>query len=534
MSSNSNDASSFLAAPPPPFDDLSKDEKSVGYFSTEVQADQSIQTNPMRRKLNERQMTMMAVGGTIGTGLFLGMGSSLNNGGPLGLLLGYLIMGTVVCSVQTALGEMITFRPCSGALTSLPARFVDPALGFAVGWNYWYSFVMCVASEVTAAAIVVEYWKTPVSHAAWITIFYLTACSINFFGVQVYGELESVFAAFKIFAITCLFILSLVLNLGGGPTHEFIGLKYWRDPGAFRQLNGIPGPSGRFLAFWSVFIQAAYSFLGTEAVALAAAEVKNPQKSVPRAVKGVFYRLLFFYLTGAVAIGLIVPFDEAKLLGGTGNASSSPFVIAIDRAKIKVLPDIINFVVLLSAYSAISSEVYSGSRILHGLVKDKMAPEIFGRLTSGGLPRNALIASVLPGLLAYMSLAEKSSTLFMWLVQLSAMTGIFTWWSICLTYIRFHQGLKAQGVDRSTFAYVAPFQPYLSYYGLIILTAIILTNGFEVFLPGNWSRNSFIGKYIPLFIFGISIIFWKIYHKTKLVCITEMDFSTSANEFKET
>jgi len=124
----------------------------------------------MERKLKARQLTMMCIGGTIGTGLFLGMGSSLNDGGPMGILLGYIIMGTVVCSVQVALGEMITHMPCHGALTTFPARFVDPALAFAVGWTYWYSFAICVAGEVTAASIVVEYWKVPLSKGVWITI----------------------------------------------------------------------------------------------------------------------------------------------------------------------------------------------------------------------------------------------------------------------------------------------------------------------------------------------------------------------------
>jgi len=125
----------------------------------------------------------------------------------------------------------------------------------------------------------------------------------------------------------------------------------------FRQLNEIPGAMGRFLGFWSVFIQAAYSFLGTETVALAAAETENPKRTVPRAIKGVFSRVLLFYVASAFIIGIVVPFNDPHLLGGTGDASSSPFVIAINRAKIKVLPDLINAVVLVSAYSATSSEV---------------------------------------------------------------------------------------------------------------------------------------------------------------------------------
>ncbi|PLW48392.1 hypothetical protein PCASD_02900 [Puccinia coronata f. sp. avenae] len=516
----SNEAS--LNEPPPPpidFDQISCDEKNLGYLA---EIDDNIVPKDLERKLQARQLTMMCVGGTIGTGLFLGMGSSLNDGGPMGLLLGYIIMGTVVCSIQMALGEMITHMPCHGALTIFPSRFVDPALGFTAGWNYWYSFAICVAGEVTAASIVVEYWKAPVSSGVWITIFFLSTCTINFFGVKCYGEFEFVFAAVKILAIITLIILGVVLNLGGGPTHEFIGLKYWRDPGMFRQLNEIPGAAGRFLGFWSVFIQAAYSFLGSETVALAAAETENPKKTVPTAIKGVFYRLLLFYVASAFVIGINVPFNEPQLLGGTGDASSSPFVIAINRAKIKVLPDFINAVVLVSAYSATSSEVYCGSRVLRGLAINGMAPKIFSRINSSGTPINAIMASSIPGLLAYMSLSSKSSTIFLWLVNVSAMGGIFNWWTICLTYIRFHKGLKAHGVDRNGLAYKAPFQPYLTYYGIVMLTAIILMSGFKVFLNGRWSWGAFIGAYITLPIFGFGYLFWKLYHKTKVVKIDQM------------
>jgi len=309
---------------------------------------------------------------------------------------------------------------------------------------------------------------------------------------------------------------------GGGPTHEFIGMKYWRDPGMFRQLNEIPGAMGRFLGFWSVFIQAAYSFLGTETVALAAAETENPKRTVPRAIKGVFSRVLLFYVASAFVIGIVVPFNDPHLLGGTGDASSSPFVIAINRAKIKVLPDLINAVVLVSAYSATSSEVYCGSRVLRGLAIGGMAPKFFASVNSSGTPIHAIMASSIPGLFAYMSLSSKSGNFFLRLVNVAAVAGIFNWWSICLTYIRFYNGMKAHRVDRGSLDYRAPLQPYLTYYGLVMLTAIILMSGFKVFLNGNWSWGSFIGAYITLPIFGIAFFFWKIYCKTKFVTIDQM------------
>ncbi|POW03530.1 hypothetical protein PSTT_11005 [Puccinia striiformis] len=535
-------------SPPPPkhFDDTSSDEKNVGYLPEKV--DKGPPT-AMARKLNERQLTLMSVGGTIGTGLFLGMGSSLNNGGPMGLLLGYLIMGTVVCSVQMALGEMITFMPSHGALTNFPARFVDPALGFSVGWNYWYSFAICVAGEVTAASIVADYWKAPVSMAVWITIFFLTACAINFFGVKCYGEFECIFAVVKVFAITSLVVIGLVLNLGIGEIRDFLDslTTYLGRQGVFwlsgqylfkqriafwvrrlwrwqRPRLRIPGRPFRGQSKASSIGEPTYFLLDHSCPAVE----RFPNRHVSSGhVPTINISLLLFYVASAFVVGIVVPFNEPRLLGGTGDASSSPFVIAINRSKIKILPDIINAVVLVSAYSATSSEVYCGSRVLHGLVMDRMAPQIFGRVNSRGTPINALIVSALPGLLAYMNLSTKSSTVFLWLVNVSAMGGIFTWWSVCLTYIRFHKGLRARGIDRNKFDYKAPFQPYLSYYGLVMLTAIVLMSGFKVFLKGNWSWGTFIGAYITVPIFGSCYLFWKLYHKTEIVRLEEMDFSVA-------
>ncbi|EGG10318.1 uncharacterized protein MELLADRAFT_34045 [Melampsora larici-populina 98AG31] len=493
----------------------------------------SANNTKVQRNLKERHMAMIAIGGTIGTGLFLGIGNALEKGGPLGLLLGYMVMGTVMYGMLVALGEMATKFPISGSLSHFPSRFFDRALGFSVGWNYWYSFVLCLPTEITAAAIVVSYWKNPLSEVAWITIFLFTSGAINFFGVRWYGEVPFPFdvAAVKVLAIITLIIMGLVLDLGGGPGHEVIGFKHWRHTGVFKQLKGIPGVWGRFLSFWSVFIQASYSFLGTEMVAIAAGEAANPRKSVPKAISSVFYRILLFYILGALVVGMLVASDDPRLLGGTGDATSSPFVIAINNAGIKILPDLVNSFILVASYSAASSQIYGASRVLYGLASDGMAPAIFKKCTKGGLPLPATFISALPGLLAYMSLNEKASTLFNWLVTPSATAGLMTWWTICLSYLRFYKGLKVQGYDRDSLPYKAPFQPYLTYYTLTVLTLVIMLNGFEVFIPGNWSTGEFVVAYITLPMFLIGYIVWKLIKKTELVRAECMDLVSGQKDF---
>jgi len=216
----------------------------------------------VQRKLKARHVQMIAIGGTIGTGLFIGSGAALSNGGPLGLLLGYAVMGTVVYSMVVALGEMTTLFPVSGSFAHYASRWLDPALGFALGYNYWYTYAITVPTQITAGAIVISYWDTKTNAGVWITVFLVVIVFLNFRAVRYYGEAEFCFSSIKVTTITGLIILGIVLDLGGAPTHDRIGFRYWKDPGPFNQLNGISGAEGRFLAFWATFINAAFSFFG--------------------------------------------------------------------------------------------------------------------------------------------------------------------------------------------------------------------------------------------------------------------------------
>ncbi|KAA1073151.1 hypothetical protein PGT21_001630 [Puccinia graminis f. sp. tritici] len=511
-----------------------------GFYETkEVNAvsstagDVAIGENTVHRALEQRHISMIAIGGTIGTGLFLGMGEALNKGGPLGLVLGYLVMGLVVYAMTVALGEMVTMFPVSGSFTHYPCRFVDPALGFAVGWNYWYSMTIAVPSEVIASAIVVEYWKTPVNKAVWVTLFIVLGCAINFLGVRWYGETEFAFAAVKVVAVVILILVGIVIDLGGTPTHDRIGLRNFINPGPFNQLHEIPGAVGRFLAFWTVFLQATYSYMGTEMVAITAGEAANPRKTVPKAIERVFYRILVFYLGSTLTVGLLVPSSSPDLLGGTGDASSSPFVIAIKAAGITVLPDLINVVILVSAISAASSKLYGGSRVLFGLSKDGMAPRIFSKCNGSGLPIWALMATCSAAGLSYMCLNNKASLAFQWFQNLSAMTGILTWWAVLVSYLFFYNGLKVQGYSRDALHYKAPFQPYASWIGVIMLTLIMFMSGFETFLKGDWSTSDFLASYLTLPIFLGFYLYWKITKRTKFVSPKHMDFVTGTRELDE-
>ncbi|KAH8928378.1 hypothetical protein BT69DRAFT_1212937 [Atractiella rhizophila] len=489
----------------------------------------------LRRNLKARHLVMIAIGGTIGTGLFIGTGDALSNGGPLGLLLGYSIMGVVVFNILTALGEIAALYPVSGAFTVYATRFVDPALGFALGWTYFYSYAITLPTELVACALVIRYWTTSINSGVWITVAFIPAFFFNFLGVRFYGELEFWFSVTKITAVVALILLGIILDLGGGPTKDRIGFRYWDDPGPFVQFNEIGGAWGRFLGFWSVFVQAAFSYNGTETVALTVGEAANPRRNVPKAIKGVFFRIALFYIGSVWVIGLLVPSNDENLLlsSGMSDGNASPFVIAVRRAGISGLPSVVNTVILLSAWSAGNSDIYIASRTLYGLATIGMAPKIFRYCTDGGLPVFCILLSAAFGPLAYITLSSGGNSVFGWLYNISSITGLITWWCILLTYLRFYVGLKQRKMDRDTFPYKAPFQPWGTYFSIYFITLVIFLNGFDVFLKGNFNASDFIAAYISLPIFIGFYAFYKLYMKTKFVSIPQMDFDTGRRELEE-
>lgn len=221
--------------------------------------------------------------------------------------------------------------------------------------------------------------------------------------VRFFGETEVVTGAIKVLCFIGLVIVAIIITAGGGPNHEAIGFRYWNNPGAWVDYNGITGSTGHFLGFLSAFVNASFSFVGVETVVITAAESVNPHRAIPKAANRVTYRIGFFYILGAFLIGLIVDPRNTNLVSDTGNANSSPWVIAIQAAGIKVLPSIVNACILVSAWSAGSSYCWVGSRIIVAMTTDRQLPQIFGRTTSKGVPWVAVIAAWLFGPLAYLS-----------------------------------------------------------------------------------------------------------------------------------
>ncbi|KAF7892336.1 uncharacterized protein EAF01_010416 [Botrytis porri] len=487
------------------------------------------------RGLKSRHIQFIALGGTIGTGLFLGIGSALTQAGPLSLLLGYTITGIAIFAMMQCLGEMATWLPLPGAIPQFAARYVDDALGFAVGWNNWYSAAITLCAEISAAAVVIQYWPGAVhiNVAAWISLIIVLVICLNIFAVSIYGEAEFIFASIKIITIVGLLIMAFIVDLGGNPKHDRLGFRYWKH-GQFMLQYDSTGDTGRFLGLFSTLVNAAFSYGGVELVAVAAGEAENPRKNIPKAVRRVFWRILFFYVLGSLAIGVLVSSSDEHLLKaqdeGAAGAARSPWVIGIQNAGIPALPSIINAVILTSATSSANAFLYTGSRYLFALAQNKQAPRFLLRCSKAGVPYWAVLCTASISLITFLSVGSGgASKAFTWFQNLTTIASLFTWCSICVAYIKFHSALAAQGVDRNTLVFKSKFQPYTAWISLAFFVMIILFNGFDVFVGENhshWNVTNFLTAYIGIPIFFLLYGFWKVFKRTKWIKSADADIFT--------
>ncbi|KAH8809306.1 AAT family amino acid transporter [Xylogone sp. PMI_703] len=486
----------------------------------------------LKRGLKARHVQFLALSGAIGTGLFVGSGQVLSLAGPLSALISYAVTGFNLYAVINSMGEMATWLPLPGAVPVYAARFVDEALGFTLGWNYWYQFAIGVPIEISAASIVIDFWHNTVPVAVWITVLFVPMVVINCLPVRFYGETEFVFGAIKLTTILGLILLMFIIDLGGAPNHDRIGFRYWNNPGPMNEYLET-GALGRFLAFWKVFINATFSYGGSEMVVVAAGETENPRRNVPKAVRRVFWRIAIFYVLSILLIGMCVSSKDSRLLNaikaGAPGVAASPFVVAIANGGIKGLPSVINAVVLTSAWSAGNSFFYASSRVLYATALDGKAPR-FLTYEKFGVPYGCVAVTTALSCLVYLNVSNSSSEVFFWISNLSAVSTLIVWASISVTYIRFHQGMKYHGIPRSSLPFRVPFQPFLAYFSLCFCLIVAFFNGFDCFFPGRFSAKSFIPPYIDIPIFLGLFLGYKIVYKTKFVKLQDMDLWSGKEE----
>lgn len=475
----------------------------------------------VKRSLTARHMSMIAIGGSIGTGLFLASGSSIHTAGPGGALLAYGLIGVMVFFLMTSLGEMATYMPVSGSFSTYASKFVDPALGFALGWNYWFNWAITLALEIAAAAILMKFWFPDSPSIIWSILFLGLIFALNILSTKSYGESEYWFALIKVTAIIIFIGIGLLTIFGvmGG------------EPTGFKNFSIGEGPfNGGFLSILSIFFIAGFSFQGTELVGIAAGESEDPEKNVPKAIKQVFWRILLFYIGAILVISFIIPYTSPSLLGGDLDAVAvSPFTLVFEKAGMAFAAAVMNTVILTSVLSAGNSGLYASTRMLWYMSKDNQAPKFLGKVNKRGVPINALLLTTLVGALAFLT-SIFGDQVFTWLLNASGLTGFIAWVGIAISHYRFRKAFVIQGKDLGVLKYKAmwfPFGPILS---IVMCIAIILGQNYQAFFGEGIDWYGVAVSYIGLPIFIGMWMFYKLAHKTKVVPLHECDLSPERAE----
>ncbi|KAG2204133.1 hypothetical protein INT47_011616 [Mucor saturninus] len=470
----------------------------------------------LKRGLKARHIQMIALGGTIGTGLFMASGKAIANGGPGGAIVAYALVGLLVFCVMMSLGEMAAYIPVAGSFSHFATRFADPSLGFMVGWVYWANWAVGVAVELTGVAMIMEYWITSVNSVVWSVVCLVILVAINVFSVKGYGEIEYWISFIKIVVVVIFIIVGICVDTGavGGVNY---GVSNFHLPGgAF--------PNG-FLGVFNVFITAAFSFNGVEIVGITAGESANPHKTVPAAVKQVFYRIVLFYILSILIIGLVIPYTDPNLLQGSDNISVSPFTLVFQKAGAAWAADMMNAIILITMISAGNSGVYSSSRTLLALATDGYAPHFFCFVNRWGIPIWSVLATCAIGCLAFLTSLFGSGVVFTWLTCLTSLAGLITWVTISVTHIRFRQGYLSQGRSITALPYVAPFFPFCDIFVIIAGTIIIFGQGYKSFIAPI-TPTGVISTYIGLILAVVLYAVHKIWKRPSFVKNSEMDFET--------
>jgi amino acid transporter len=490
----------------------------------------------LHRGLKSRHITMIAIGGAIGTGLIIGTGKALAQAGPGSLFISYAFMGALVFVVMAAMGEMAAWLPLSAGFAGYATRYCHPSLGFTLGWTYWCKYIIVTPNQLTAAAIAFQYWvpRDTLNPGVFIAIFLVLIFSINFFGgIKFFGELEFYLSSFKVITILGLIMFSLCIACGAGPTNQandyVPGFKTWKDPGAFAEAYAT-GSLGKFLGFWSVMVNATFAYLGTELVGVTAAEAAS-KKSIPKAIKLTFYRILIFYILSVLLIGMIVPYNDPKLAFAaktSGNANASPFVVAAEIAGVEVLPHIINVCIVLFVFSASNTDLYIASRTLYGLASDESAPAIFKRTNKRGVPYPALFLCTAIALLAFLNVSDDSKKVFGYFVNLTTIFGLLTWIFILITHIFFLRARKAQGIADSEVAYRSPVGMWGTCVALFFCILVALTKNFAAFVRQKdgtrFDVETFITGYLGIPIAIVLFFGHMLWTRSKFVKPHEADF----------
>ncbi|ALJ31583.1 amino acid permease [Apilactobacillus kunkeei] len=472
--------------------------------------------NHVKRGLKTRHVSMIALGGSIGTGLFVASGSVISQAGPGGALVAYLLMGLMVYFLMTSLGEMATNTPISGSFAAYAGKYVDPALGFAMGWNYWFNWAITVAVDISTAALVMKFWLPHMPGWIFSAITLALILCVNALSVKSFGETEFWMSLIKVITIF-IFLAVGVLTIFGIMGGHYIGLSNF----TYKQapfVGGLP-------MILAVFVVAGFSFQGTELVGITAGESDNPREAVPRAIKDVFWRIILFYILAIFVIGAIIPYTSPDLLGSSAtDVAISPFTIVFKRAGLAAAASVMNAVILTSVISSANSGMYASTRMLYSMAHQGFAPKSMGKTNRRGIPIGALAVTTVIALLTFITSIE-GPQIYLWLVAASGLTGFIAWVGIALSHYRFRRAFIKQGHSLDELKYHATWFPIGPIITLILCILVICGQNLTSFANWDWEQIGITYISVPLVL--ILYIGYKIKHKTHLIPLDKVDVSPS-------
>lgn len=469
----------------------------------------------LQRGLKARHLTMISLGGTIGTGLFLASGGAIHTAGPGGALVAYAAIGLMVYFLMTGLAEMASFMPVTGSFRVYASRFIDPSFGFAIGWNYWYNWAVTIAAELAAVVLIMKFWFPDSPSLLWSSLALVIMFLFNYMSVKGFGEAEYWFALIKVITVIIFLITGILIIFGimGGETIGFSNFTI--DDAPF---------NGGFFTILGIFMVAGFSFQGTELLGIAAGESENPEKTIPKAINSVFWRIILFYILAIFIIGMIIPYTDARLL--SENVAVSPFTLVFERAGLAFAASLMNAVILTSVLSAGNSGMYASTRMLWDLARDGKAPKFLGKLDKRGVPVNALIMTSLVGTLAFSTTFFGDGVVYVWLLNASGMAGFVTWVGIAIAHYRFRKAYVAQGRDLNDLPYRSKLFPIGPLFALGVCLVVIFGQNYEAFTGGSIDWLGAISAYIGLPLFFVLWLGYKFIKKTKIIPLEECDFTT--------
>jgi amino acid permease len=484
----------------------------------------SKETGGLHRGIGTRQLSMIAVGGAIGTGLFFASGSAISQAGPGGAMLAYATMGLAVYCMMQSLGEMATQLPIPGSFEAYAERFIDPSLGFAVGWNYWFSWSITLAAELVAGSLIVQFWFPHSNSTLWAMGFFSVLLALNLLSVRAYAEAEYWFSGIKVATVVIFLVVGTLMIVGISGNHA-AGFQNWT---LYDSNTGTHAPFvGGLSSVLSVFLVAGFSFQGTESVGLAAAETADPSTSVPKAIRTVFWRILLFYIGSIFMVGTLIGYTDPNLLhGDESHIAYSPFTMVFQKLPqfSYYTSNFMNAVILSSVLSCGNSSMYVASRMLYAMSHSRKAPKFFGKLNGRGVPVTALLATGLISALAFFSTLVGNQKIYQIFYSASSLSGFLIWLGIAVCHLRFRKAWVAQGRSLDDLKFKSRFFPFAPWLAMALFVVVLFGANIGVFQTLVFSWFDFITGYSMIPGFLICYLGHKYWAKTRIVPLTNCNF----------